>query len=41
MVMAALGNALAHDSLRRDFVAGPVAATIPVLIGMEEFNAHG
>jgi hypothetical protein len=40
MIMAALGNALRNDSMRRYFVRGEVKRTIRPLLGIEEFNAR-
>jgi len=39
MIMAALGNALGHDVLRRAFATGDVERTLRPVIGVEEFNS--
>jgi hypothetical protein len=40
MIMAALGNALGHDVLRRAFSDG-MGRTLRPVIGIEQFNAGG
>ena len=40
MIMAALGNALGHDVLRRAFSSG-MERTLRPVIGIEEFSAGG
>jgi hypothetical protein len=39
MIMAAIGNALADDVLRRDFVTPRFERTVKPVIGVEQFNA--
>ncbi len=39
MIMAALGNALGHDVLRRAFATGDVERAVRPVIGVEEFSA--
>ena len=39
MIMAALGNALAGDVLRRDFVDDDMARSLRPVMGVEEFNS--
>lgn len=39
MIMAAIGNALADDMLRRDFVTPRFQRAVEPVIGVEEFNA--
>ncbi len=38
MVMAALGNALAGDDMRRAFATGPMEDEVAPLMRMEEFT---
>jgi hypothetical protein len=40
MIMAAVGNALLNDSVRRYFVPGDVNQVIRPLLAIEEFNAR-
>ena len=40
MIMAALGNALGHDVLRRAFATGDVERSLRPVIGVEEFARH-
>ncbi len=40
MVMAALGNVLARDHLRRYFAGGGVEARLRPVLGMEEWDVH-
>ena len=39
MIMASIGNALAHDMLRRAFVTPEFERTLKPVMGVEEFNA--
>jgi Uncharacterized protein conserved in bacteria (DUF2329). len=39
IVMAAIGNALGHDMLRRAFATQPFKQALQPVISMEEFNA--
>ena len=39
MIMAAIGNALADDVLRRDFVTPQFEQAVKPVIGAEQFNA--
>ncbi len=39
MIMAAIGNALGHDLLRRAFATGDVERALRPVMGVEEFNA--
>jgi len=39
MIMAALGNALGHDVLRRAFATGDMERSLRPVIGVEEFNS--
>ena len=39
MILAAIGNALADDMLRRDFVTPEFERDIKLVIGVEKFNA--
>jgi Ca2+-binding RTX toxin-like protein len=39
MIMAALGNALGHDVLRRAFATGEMERSLRPVIGVEEFNS--
>jgi hypothetical protein len=39
IIMAAIGNALGHDLLRRAFVTKATARTVRPIIGVEEFNS--
>jgi len=41
MIMAALGNALGHDLLRRAFADKTLERGLRPVIGVEEFGAHG
>src|SRR3954471_19682036 len=41
MIMAALGNALGHDVLRRAFADKSLERGLRPVIGVEEFGAHG
>jgi len=40
MIMAAIGNVMHNDSIRRYVVRGEVKQTITPLLGIEEFNAR-
>ena len=39
MIMAALGNALGHDVLRRAFATSDMERSLRPVIGVEEFNS--
>ncbi|WP_255453674.1 hypothetical protein [Cryobacterium sp. HLT2-28] len=38
-MVGAVGNVCCDDVIRRNFIRGPVRATIKPLIGIEEFGA--
>jgi hypothetical protein len=40
MIMAALGNALGHDVIRRDFATADLRRAIRPVLGVEEFNTR-
>jgi hypothetical protein len=40
MIMAALGNALGHDVIRRDFATADLRKAIRPVLGVEEFNTR-
>ena len=41
MIMAALGNELKNDQVKRYVIRGDVQRAIKPLLGIEEFNAFG
>jgi hypothetical protein len=41
MIMAALGNALGHDALRRAFMDPAMERVLRAVVGIERFNDAG
>ncbi len=41
MIMAAIGNELRHDAVKRYVIRGPLRQVVKPLLGIEEFNAAG